>query len=266
MALDGARGQRARRRPDRTESDPVGRRSPARAEPAGEAPASEVLDEFAAVLKKMAADAPFDAVPPDECAQEADLGVAAPVDETAPGEGESAPGDIAPASPIGTYRYGVTDLDGRPVTYAIVRPPEGGRVIDNGGGAFGFDPGSDFRDLPAGETRDVSFTYQASDGAGATATATVTLTVTGGSSGPASAGGDAVEEDALREADGVETIHLDGVSGPPGVGGWTIALNKGEILETNEDNLLLSDDAVGVIILGSDTGEIFFESIDRIEW
>ncbi len=253
MALNRARGQRARRKPDRTESDPVGRRSTGRAGPVGEAPTSEVLDEFTAVLKKMAADAPFGAVPPPEPSQDAD-----PAD--------AAPGGVAPASPIGTYRYGVTDLDGRPVTYAIVSPPEGGQVIDNGGGTFVFDPGSDFRDLPAGETRDVSFVYQASDGEGGTATATVTLTVTGGSGGSASAGGDAVEEDALREAGGIETIYLDGVSGPPGVGGWTIALNKGEILETNEDNLLLSGDAVGVIILSSDTGEIFFEGIDRIEW
>ena len=50
-------------------------------------------------------------------------------------------------------------------------------------GKFSFDPGSDFQDLAEGETRDVSFTYTATDDSGTASatsnTATVTLTVTG---------------------------------------------------------------------------------------
>ncbi len=261
MALDGARGQGARHSPARTKSESAGRRAPDRAAPANGTSTSDALEEFAAVLAKMAQAEGRPGRPQD--LEDPPSGI-----ETPPEASQATdPGDAVPlASPIGTYRYGVTDLDGRPVTYAVVSPPEGGRVHDNGDGTFDFDPGSDFQDLAAGETREVGFTYQAVDGTGAAATATITVVVTGAGDGLAAAGGGAVEEDALREAGGIETIHIDGVSGAPGVGGWTIALNKGEIIETNVDNLVLSDDAVGVIILGSDTGEIYFEGIDRIEW
>nr|WP_246506578.1 Ig-like domain-containing protein [Kistimonas asteriae] len=56
------------------------------------------------------------------------------------------------------------------------------------GGDYRFEPGDDFQDLAAGETRDVSFTYEAVDNSGAenatSETATVTVTVTGVNDGP----------------------------------------------------------------------------------
>ena len=50
----------------------------------------------------------------------------------------------------------------------------------NADGSFSFDPGASFQDLNAGVTRDVSFSYSASDDAGTTSVpATVTIRVTG---------------------------------------------------------------------------------------
>lgn len=255
MAQGGARDPGARDRRTPADSESAARPGSGRAsEPLG-ASTSEALEEFAAVLRKMAAEGPLRDVP-----------LPRPI-AAAPTSGDAAAGDDEPASPIRTYSYGVADLDGRPVTYTIVSPPEGGQVLDKGDGTFDFDPGDDFNDLGAGETREVSFTYQAFDSAGGVATATITVTLTGRGDGAAAVAGEAVEAETLSDAgSGIETLHIDGVSGAPGAGGWAVALNKGEILETNIDNLVLSDDAVGVVILGSDTSEIFFEGINRIEW
>jgi len=68
-------------------------------------------------------------------------------------------------------------------TFTITSAPAEGSVVNNNDGSFTFDPGSDFQDLAAGETRDVTFNYTATDDSGAgnaTSTAgTVTITVTG---------------------------------------------------------------------------------------
>ncbi|MCP4877993.1 MAG: retention module-containing protein, partial [Gammaproteobacteria bacterium] len=67
-------------------------------------------------------------------------------------------------------------------TFAITSAPAEGSVINNNDGSFTFDPGTDFQDLAAGETRDVTFTYTATDDSGAgndtSAPQTVTVTVT----------------------------------------------------------------------------------------
>jgi VCBS repeat-containing protein len=68
--------------------------------------------------------------------------------------------------------------------YTITSPPTEGTVISNGDGAFTFDPGTAFQDLAQGETRQVSFTYQATDSYGAIASETVTITVTGVNDAP----------------------------------------------------------------------------------
>ncbi|MCP4876523.1 MAG: hypothetical protein GY896_13765, partial [Gammaproteobacteria bacterium] len=73
-------------------------------------------------------------------------------------------------------------------TFAITSAPAEGSVINNNDGSFTFDPGTDFQDLAAGETRDVTFTYTATDDSGAgndtSAPQTVTVTVTGTNDGP----------------------------------------------------------------------------------
>nr|WP_282101194.1 Ig-like domain-containing protein [Aeromonas genomosp. paramedia] len=68
-------------------------------------------------------------------------------------------------------------------SFAITSTPSAGSVVNNNDGTFTFDPGSDFQDLAEGETRDVSFTYTATDDSGTgtdtSLSGTVTITVTG---------------------------------------------------------------------------------------
>ena len=60
-----------------------------------------------------------------------------------------------------------------------------GTVTNQGNGTFIFNPGNDFQDLPAGQSRVVSFTYIATDRhSGTSNAATVTLTVSGANDAP----------------------------------------------------------------------------------
>jgi large repetitive protein len=73
-----------------------------------------------------------------------------------------------------------TDVDGTIASYALVTGPASGALTFNSNGTYSFNPGSAFDDLAAGATRQVTFTYTATDNNGAvSAPATVTITVTG---------------------------------------------------------------------------------------
>ena len=83
-----------------------------------------------------------------------------------------------------TGNFGATDVDTTDThTFNILTQPDEGSVTNNGDGTFSFTPGSDFQDLAAGETRQVTFTYEAVDDSGTSndtsEPATVTITVTG---------------------------------------------------------------------------------------
>ena len=69
---------------------------------------------------------------------------------------------------------GDSTLVGQPV-----QGSDGGTFVINPDGSYSFDPGSDFQDLPVGQTRITTVTYLVSDGEGGTDTATVTFTVEG---------------------------------------------------------------------------------------
>src|SRR6185295_9293362 len=86
-----------------------------------------------------------------------------------------------------TGSYAATDSDASDtLTFAITQQPTEGTVTNNGDGTFSFDPGSGFQDLAAGETRDVTFTYTATDPNGTSSNvATGTVTVTGVNDVPA---------------------------------------------------------------------------------
>ena len=88
---------------------------------------------------------------------------------------------IADDTDVRVGRFGGGDIDnGDTVAFHIVDQPSEGSVTNNGDGTYSFSPGSDFRDLPEGVERDVTFTYQVEDNHGAmSGTRTVTLTVTG---------------------------------------------------------------------------------------
>ncbi|WP_343805532.1 DUF4347 domain-containing protein, partial [Marinobacterium maritimum] len=78
-----------------------------------------------------------------------------------------------------------TDVDGTISSYQLLSSVSSGSLTFNGNGSYEFDPGTDFDDLAVGETRQVSFTYQATDNNGAASTAaTITLTVVGSNDAP----------------------------------------------------------------------------------
>ena len=78
-----------------------------------------------------------------------------------------------------------TDVDGTVASYTLVDDVTEGKLTFNANGTYSFDPESAFDDLAAGDTREVTFTYYASDDLGAvSSTQTVTITVTGTNDGP----------------------------------------------------------------------------------
>ncbi|MEC7565996.1 MAG: Ig-like domain-containing protein [Planctomycetota bacterium] len=102
------------------------------------------------------------------------------------------------------------DVDnGATLTYHIVNDlgANQGSVVNNSDGTFTFDPGSDFQNLPLGETQDVVFTYKANDTlADSPVDGVVTITVTGINDSPL-----AVDDNYIVDQD-VETVE-----GAPGV-------------------------------------------------
>ena len=66
--------------------------------------------------------------------------------------------------------------------------------------------------------------------------------------------------------DDVDTMHLDGVAGGPGVGGWSIELTEGEIVETKDDHVNLSKNSSGNVMLHGCPVKVAFQGVERIEW
>jgi VCBS repeat-containing protein len=95
-----------------------------------------------------------------------------------------------------------TDDDAASLTYQLVGNPAQGNVTLDGRG-FSFSPGTDFRDLAAGETRDVSFTFRAVDQHGvASNPETVTIHVLGENDAPTIVAADAAGQ-VTERPDGV---------------------------------------------------------------
>ncbi len=78
-----------------------------------------------------------------------------------------------------------TDVDGTIAGYQLVNDVSSGSLTFNSNGSYSFDPGTDFDDLAVGESRQVSFTYTATDNDGSvSAPGTVTFTITGTNDAP----------------------------------------------------------------------------------
>ncbi|WP_139299306.1 Ig-like domain-containing protein, partial [Vibrio vulnificus] len=90
------------------------------------------------------------------------------------------------------------DVDGTVESYQLVDDVAQGSLNFNANGSYTFIPGSDFDDLPAGDRREVTFTYSATDNnGGVSEPKTITITVTGTNDAPtATAATGSVTEDA----------------------------------------------------------------------
>ena len=98
------------------------------------------------------------------------------VDDSATTDEDNVLNDNVPAA---------SDVDGTIAGYALASDAALGNLVFNPDGSYSFDPGSDFDDLKTGESRDVPFTYTATDNeGGVSAPATVTITVTGTNDAP----------------------------------------------------------------------------------
>src|SRR5690606_37424756 len=72
------------------------------------------------------------------------------------------------------------DVDGTIASYQLVEKPAVGKLDFNADGSYTFTPDNAFADLADGQSREVSFTYTATDNNGAvSAPETVTITVHG---------------------------------------------------------------------------------------
>ncbi|KKJ76815.1 hypothetical protein WH95_11025, partial [Kiloniella litopenaei] len=88
-----------------------------------------------------------------------------------------------------TGTLSASDIDGDALSFSLNTGPSEGSVVVNADGSYSFDPGSAFQDLGVGESRDVSFSYDVSDGNGDVATENVVITVSGSNDGPVAVSG-----------------------------------------------------------------------------
>jgi VCBS repeat-containing protein len=113
-----------------------------------------------------------------------------------------------------------SDIDvGDSLTYAILTNPTQGAVVNNGNGTFGFNLGNSFQSLAAGQTQDITFTYQATDSSGAQSNiSTATITITGTNDAPT-----ASITTATTNEDNVVTIDV--LSGAHDIDGDTLTIS-----------------------------------------
>ena len=132
-----------------------------------------------------------------------------------------------------------SDDSGATLTYNVTSSPSEGSVVNNHDGTFGFDPGSDFQDLAEGETRQVNFTYAATDSHGALSnTGTVTVTVTGTNDDPVI---------AIVDTDDAAVTLAETNSG---------LTTSGTLTVTDADTSNVVDTAVTGVTLGGDYGSL----------
>jgi VCBS repeat-containing protein len=141
------------------------------------------------------------------------------------------------------------DDDGTTLIYSMTGAPcEGTASIS--GTSLSFDPGADFQDLAAGETRDVTIQVTATDAHGATAVNDVTITVTGTNDAPL-ASLDDTATDAVVES-GVNPFNTPFAGDDSATGnvlGNDTNVDTSDLLQISTVNGLLTN--VGAIVLGT---------------
>ncbi|MDN6861011.1 retention module-containing protein, partial [Pseudomonas sp. CAN2814] len=107
-----------------------------------------------------------------------------------------------------------SDVDGTVVGYQLTTGVGNGNgtLTFNPNGSYSFNPGKDFDSLAQGETRDVTFTYQAKDNNGALSDPqTITITVTGTNDAPvAFADSQTTEENSVLNGQVPAATDVDG--------------------------------------------------------
>jgi VCBS repeat-containing protein len=142
-----------------------------------------------------------------------------------------------------------SDDDGASLVYAVVSGPSGGTATITGT-TLSFDPGADFQDLAAGETREVVITVSATDSHGAVVQSDIIVTVTGES--------DASPTFDLLTLDGTNGFNITGFS----VSVQSTVSDAGDINGDGIDDLIIGTprDNTAYVIFGSASG--FDASLD----
>ncbi|WP_319532974.1 Ig-like domain-containing protein [uncultured Cohaesibacter sp.] len=139
---------------------------------------------------------------------------------------------------VATGQAYATDPDGDSISYSIVTPPSAGTLTMDADGAATFDPGTDFDDLAVGETRTVSFEYQADDGNGSTDTAVVNIVVTGTNDAPTAVfltDTDVTENDAGAVIGTLTTTDVD----TSDTHTYTVNDSRFEVVDDGSGNMVL---------------------------
>ncbi|MGB6230947.1 MAG: Ig-like domain-containing protein, partial [Litorimonas sp.] len=141
----------------------------------------------------------------------------------------------------GTVSGSVASNDDLPAgsIYALVETVDEGTLSFGEDGRYVFDPGSDFDDLGAGETRTISFVYEATTPEGQSARATATITVTGVNDDPV-AGADA--RLSVSETDAAFTVDV--LAGASDVDGDALSVGTVRVLSGDGEALSVQDGVV----------------------
>ena len=150
------------------------------------------------------------------------------------------------------------DPDGNIARYTLISGPNAGSLTFNPDGSYSFNPGSDFDDLAVGTTRQVTFSYNATDSSGAVSpAATVTITVTGGNDAPLSTdlnlttGEDTPVNGAISAIDPESDPLSYSVTGSPANGTVVLNPSTGTFVYTPNVNYNGSDSFVVTISDGN---------------